>query len=122
MTFLVMFAYHSTMHFGLLRLAAIIVLTLSLCVLSGAVTTVLAVAQQVGQSGDCCPSDRTDDPAAEACCISPECQCLSCLIIELQQVSLTLRGTADTDSFHQEKTTTLTGGNYRTIDYPPEAA
>jgi len=117
-----MIVYVSTMNSGLLRLAAIMVLALSLCVLSGAVTSVLAVAQNFGHAGDCCPSERTDDQAEDDCCVSPECQCLSCLTIDLQQVSLTFAATNDKDCTHQDLTATLTGGIYRTIDYPPEVA
>ena len=110
------------MNSGLLRLAAIIVLALSLCVFSGAVTSVLAVTQNFGHPGDCCPSERTDDQSDEDCCVSPECQCLSCLTIDLQHVALTLSGATANDCTHQDLTTTLTGGTYRTIDYPPEVA
>ena len=107
-----------------LRLVAIIVLALSLCVLSGVVTSVLAVAQNLAHSVDCCPSDSepAEGQAEDACCVSPECQCLSCLTIELQQVSLTLREPTDTGCLHHVITATLSGGNYRTIDYPPEVA
>lgn len=117
-----MIAYHLTMYSVPLRFAAIVVLALSLCVLSGAVTSVMAVTQALTHAGECCPSERTQHQAADDCCITPECQCLSCLTVELQQVSLTLRGAADTDCVHYQTTATLTGGNYRTIDYPPEAA
>lgn len=104
-----------------LRFAAVLVLALSLCVLSGAVTSVLAVAQTVTYAHSCCPSEPADD-RADDCCVSPECQCLSCLTFDLSRVSLTLEGILDADSAHQERTVTLTGGNYRTIDYPPEIA
>jgi len=110
------------MSSALLRLAAMIVLALSLCVLSGAVTSVLAVAQTFGHAGDCCPSERTDDQSDEDCCVSPECQCLSCLTIDLQQVALELAGANAKDCTHQDLTATLIGETYRTIDYPPEVA
>jgi hypothetical protein len=122
LTFLSVIAYHLPMYSVLFRFAAILVLATSLCVLSGAATSVLAVAQNLAHAGDCCPSEHPDDQSEDDCCVSPECQCLSCLTIDLQEASLTLRGTSGIVCARHEITATLTGGNYRSIDYPPEVA
>jgi len=110
------------MNSGPTRLIAIFLLATSLCILSGVASSALAVAQSFAHAGDCCPTEQPGSQEGADCCVSPECQCLSCQIIELQQFCISLAGSSGVDCVHLEDTALLTGGNYRTIDYPPEIA
>lgn len=109
------------MYSGAMRMIAIFVLALSLCTLSGAVTSVLAVVESTHAS-DCCPAERSEGQKGAAHCVSPECQCLSCLTIDLQHISESVIGIAEARSVYREAVSFLTSGDYRTIDYPPEVA
>jgi hypothetical protein len=115
-------AYFFTMLSGPLRLIAFFLLAISLCILSGVSSSALAVAQSFAHASDCCPTEQPGSQEEADCCVSPECQCLSCQTIECQQICISLAGASAADSVYHEDTALLTGGNYRTIDYPPEIA
>jgi len=110
------------MYSSVMRLIAISVLSASIFIMGGVVSSALAVAQSFTHASDCCPTEQSGSQEAADCCVSPECQCLSCLTIELQQVCISLAGASGADCVHHEDPALLTGGNYRTIDYPPEIA
>lgn len=105
-----------------MRLIVIFLLTVSLCTLSGATGSVQAVVENNSHASTCCPSDQPENDAGADHCASPECQCLSCLSIDLQEISIPLTGNADSDCTHHETAASLIGEHYRTIDYPPETA
>jgi hypothetical protein len=108
------------MHFGPMRLIAIFILATAIFILGGVTASALAVAKNFTHVSDCCPSEQPGEEEDAGCCVSPECQCLSCLTIELQQTSIDLAGICETACDHYEVTALLTGGHYSTIDYPPE--
>lgn len=110
------------MYTGVVRLIAVFVLSTSIFILGGVVSSALAVVQSFAHASDCCPTEQSRSQEATDCCVSPECQCLSCLTIELQQVCISLAGASQADCVHHEDTAHLTGGYYHTIDYPPEIA
>lgn len=103
-----------------MRLIAIFLLTFSLCMFSGAAGPVQAFVENNGHASTCCPAEQSENDAGADHCASPDCQCLSCLSIDLQKISVPLNGMADSDDPHHEVTIALAGGQYRTIDYPPE--
>ena len=115
-------AYLFAMNFDPIRLIAFFLLATSLCILSGVASSALEVAQSFAHASDCCPTEQPGSQEESDCCVSPECQCLSCQTIELQQICISLADASGADSVHHEDTALLTGGNYRTIDYPPEIA
>lgn len=69
----------------------------------------------------CCPgSPAQDEPDGK--CNKLECQCTSCVSIDLQRFSLTLRFIGESLTLGHE-TLSLPPGEYpRLIDYPPETA
>ena len=105
-----------------MRLIAIFLLAASLCILSGAAASVQAVVEKNSHASTCCPSEQPGDDEGVDHCAAPECQCLSCLTGDLQKLSISLTRIGDSACPYHEVTAALTGGHYRTIDYPPETA
>lgn len=104
---------------ALLRFVAIIIISVALCTQSGIVSAALLM----GSAADtCCPSEAPGHAEEGDCCAEPECQCLSCLNIVLQEFAVLLAGFTETELAYHVTTPTLTGGVCRTIDYPPEVA
>jgi hypothetical protein len=102
------------------RLVATIVIALFLCAQSGIVSTALAMYSAVDH---CCASDAPGTAEeGDSRCAAPECQCLSCLSIAMQETPVALAGFTEPGLVHFETPPTLTGGVCRTIDYPPEIA
>lgn len=104
---------------ALLRFAAIIIISLALCTQSGIVSAALAVSSA---ADTCCPAEAARSADEGDRCVEPECQCLSCLSIVLQEFTVSLAGFTEPDRAYHETTPALTGGVCRTIDYPPEVA
>jgi len=100
----------------LLRLFAVIILAFALCNQGGIISAALATNAPVDQ---CCPAEAA--PGEEDCCEQPECQCLSCLNIVLQESPVIFAGLEEAGKVYHVTVSTLHGGVYRTIDYPPEA-
>ncbi|MHB8708430.1 MAG: hypothetical protein ACYC9I_06110 [Desulfuromonadales bacterium] len=104
---------------ALLRFIAIIIIALALCTQSGIVSAALVVSS----AGDtCCPAEAAGPAEEGERCAEPECQCLSCLSIVLQEITVSLAGLTEPDLAYHETASALRGGVYRTIDYPPEVA
>lgn len=108
------------MYCGALRLIATCVLAVALCLFSGAAGFAQAVLDNAGHVDACCPAAEPDADREAADCTSPECQCLSCLTTDLQKLSIALAGSAGAPCSYHEATAVLTGGDYHSIDYPPE--
>lgn len=109
------------MYRGTLRLIATCLLAVALCLFSGAAGFAQAVLASAGHVDACCPAAAPDAERETADCASPECQCLSCLTTDVEKLSLVLAGSAGAACSYHETTTVLTGGDYHSIDYPPEA-
>jgi hypothetical protein len=109
------------MDWSWLRCLAVIFLALALCNQGN----ILFPAQAMGAPVDlCCPADV--DPATETsagvdCCEQPECQCYFCLNIVLHDFPVKLAGVNGPGLLYHDSVSTLRGGVYRTIDYPPES-
>lgn len=104
---------------SLLRFAAIFIFSLALCTQSGIVSAALVVSTA---ADTCCPAEAAGSTEEGDRCAEPECQCLSCLSIFLQEITIALAGLTESDLTYHEIAPALRGGVYRTIDYPPEAA
>lgn len=102
------------------RLVATIIIALFLCAQSGVVSTVLALNSAADH---CCASDAPGSAEeGDNRCTEPGCQCLSCLSIFVQELTVALAGFTEPGLVHFETPPALTGGVFRTIDYPPEVA
>jgi hypothetical protein len=112
-------AYHPGMIYALLRFVAIIIISLALCTQSGIVSAALVMSSA---ADTCCPSEAPGHAEEGDRCAEPECQCLSCLSIVLQEFTVLLAGFTEPELAYHETTPALTGGVCRTIDYPPEVA
>ena len=99
------------------RWFAAIILVLALSNQGGVVSTALAAGVPVDA---CCPMDADAAPEEDGCCEQPECQCLSCLNIVLPDSPVALAGLDEAVKVYHVTASTLRGGVYRTIDYPPE--
>ena len=104
---------------ALLRLFAIIIFSLALCTQSGIVSAALAMSSA---ADTCCPAEAAGRAEEGDRCADPECQCLSCLSIVLQEIMVSLAGFTEPDLAYHETAPALRGGVYRTIDFPPEVA
>jgi hypothetical protein len=69
----------------------------------------------------CCPGNPAQE-VPDGKCNKLECQCTSCVSIDLQRFSLTLRFIGETLAIGQETSSLPPGEHPRLIDYPPEAA
>ena len=107
------------MFYSWLRLIAVIILVLALSNQGGVVSTALASGAPVDS---CCPMDADAAPEEDGCCEQPECQCISCLNIVLHDSPVALARLNEVGKVYHETVSTLRGGVYRTIDYPPETA
>lgn len=104
---------------ALLRFIAITIISLALCTQSGIVSATLVVSSA---ADTCCPAEAAGHAEEGDRCAEPECQCLSCLSIVLQEFTVSLAGLAEPDLAYHETASALRGGVCRTIDYPPEVA
>ena len=101
------------------RFLVVLVISLALCNQGGIVSAALAMSVPADY---CCPAETDNPPESEDCCAQPECQCLSCLTIVLQESPFALAGFHETGLTYHDTVSALRGGVYRTIDYPPETA
>ena len=107
------------MLYSWFRWFAVIILVLALSNQGGVVSTALAAGVPVDS---CCPMDAEAAPEEDGCCEHPECQCLSCLNFVLPDSPGALAGLDEAGKVYHVTVSTLRGGVYRTIDYPPETA
>jgi hypothetical protein len=101
-----------------IRFLAVLIIALALCNQSGIIPAALAMS---ATTDCCCPAEADTPPESEDCCAQPECQCLSCLNLVLQEAPPALAVFHETGNNYQDTVSALSGGVYRTIDYPPEA-
>lgn len=102
-----------------LRFLAVMMLALTLCDQGWVVSSLLA-GNTPAES--CCPTEPDERSEETGPCGTAECQCLSCLNIVLTNERLPLMERAGVAAGYHDSISPLTGGNYRTIDYPPEIA
>lgn len=108
------------MLYPLSRLVATTILVLALCVPSGIFS---AVAAMHPPADTCCPAEAPGtEEGGDDRCTEPGCQCLSCLSIVVQEMTVALPGLSEPGRVHFETPPPLTGEVCRTIDYPPEVA
>lgn len=104
---------------ALLTFAAPLVLLFALVMLTGAVTTLEALAGQAGTDACCRQVPETPEPLSGSECSDPGCGCLSCSVPVFFNNSL---GSL-TDSASQTRwfwSSTIPSPPVSSIDYPPE--
>lgn len=106
------------------RLPLLCITVLLLINLSGIAvlaTALPSLADERACAETCCPGTASQDEP-DGKCSKLECQCSSCVSIDLQHYSLALRFIAEGLTVSQETSSLPPGEHPRLIDYPPETA
>jgi hypothetical protein len=106
------------------RLPFLCITLLLLINLSGIVvfaTALPSLADERACAESCCPGSASQDEP-DGKCNKLECQCSSCVSIDLQRYSLTLRFIGEDLTVSHETSSLPPGDHPQLIDYPPETA
>jgi hypothetical protein len=107
------------------RLPLLIMTVLLLINLSGAAsvaTALPALEDERGCAETCCPGSSSSQDEPTGTCSKLECQCPTCVTIDLQRFSLTFHFSGEEIVAGGENSSLPPGEHPRRIDYPPEAA
>lgn len=107
------------MHSVVLRLATALILALTL---SGQGAFIPAAMAGKAPAETCCPAPEPQPATDGGHCVEPDCQCPVCLSIVLHEIPAAVTASTELFILRRESVAPLNGGDYRTIDHPPETA